>query len=109
GAAVGGRIASGVLGARPHQILGGIRYAESLGRMLGPPPAQGSILLGQRSLNRRYGILEAPLEKLRAAGKACGGTVNDAFVAALVGGMRRYHEHHGIDLGELTLALPISL
>ena len=23
--------------------------------------------------------------------------------------MRRYHEHHGIDLGELTLALPISL
>jgi WS/DGAT/MGAT family acyltransferase len=109
GAGVGGRVASGVLGARRHQVLGAIRYAESLGRMLGPPPAQGSILLEQRSLNRRYGILEVPLKDLRAAGKACGGTVNAAFVAALVGGMRRYHEHHGIDLGELTLALPISL
>jgi diacylglycerol O-acyltransferase / wax synthase len=35
--------------------------------------------------------------------------VNDAFVSAMVGGMRRYHERHGIELGELTLALPISL
>jgi WS/DGAT/MGAT family acyltransferase len=106
---IGGRIASGALHARPHQVLDAVRYAESLGRMLGPPPAQGSILLEQRSLNRRYGALEVPLEDLRAAGKATAGTVNDAFVAALVGGMRRYHEHHGIEIGELTLALPISL
>jgi WS/DGAT/MGAT family acyltransferase len=106
---IGGRIASGAVHARPDKLLGAIRYAESLGKMLGPPPAQGSILLEQRSLNRRYGILDIPLDDLRAAGRACGGTVNDAFVAALVGGMRRYHEHHGIDLGELTVALPISL
>ena len=105
----GARIASGALHARPHKVLDAIRYAGSLGRMLGPPPAQGSILLEQRSLNRRYGALEVPLDELRAAGKACGGTVNDAFVSALVGGMRRYHDHHGIELGELTLALPISL
>jgi WS/DGAT/MGAT family acyltransferase len=106
---IGGRVASSAIHARPHKLLDAIRYAESLGRMLGPPPAQGSILLEQRSLNRRYGILDVALDDLRAAGRACGGTVNDAFVAALVGGMRRYHEHHGIDLGELTLALPISL
>jgi hypothetical protein len=49
------------------------------------------------------------LADLRAAGKAAGGTVNDAFLAGLVGGMRLYHEHHGIELAELTLALPISL
>jgi WS/DGAT/MGAT family acyltransferase len=106
---IGERIASTALHARPHKVVDALRYAESLGRMLGPPPAQGSILLEQRSLNRRYGILEVALEDLRAAGKACGGTVNDAFVTALVGGMRRYHDHHGIELGELTLALPISL
>ncbi|MEA2147642.1 MAG: diacylglycerol O-acyltransferase / wax synthase [Solirubrobacteraceae bacterium] len=106
---VGARIASGALQARPHDVLEAIRYAESLGRMLGPPPAQGSILLAQRSLNRRYGVLDVALNELRTAGKACGGTVNDVFVSALVGGMRRYHEHHGIELGALTLALPISL
>jgi diacylglycerol O-acyltransferase len=106
---IGGRIASGAFHARPHQVVDAIRYAESLGRMLGPPPAQGSILLEQRSLNRRCGVVEVPLDDLRAAGKACGGTVNDAFVTALVGGMRRYHEHHGIEVAELTLALPISL
>jgi len=107
--ALGGRIASWALHARPQDAIDAIHYAESLGRMLGPPPAPGSILLEQRSLNRRYGVLEAPLDELRAAGKACEGTVNDAFVTAMVGGMRRYHEHHGIELGELTLALPISL
>jgi WS/DGAT/MGAT family acyltransferase len=106
---LGGRIASGAVHARPSTVRDALRYAESLGKMLGPPPAQGSILLEQRSLNRRYGVLEVPLGDLRAAGRACGGTVNDAFVTALVGGMRRYHEHHGIEIGELTLALPISL
>jgi WS/DGAT/MGAT family acyltransferase len=106
---ISGRVSSGALHARPRDVLDALRYAESLGRMLGPPPAPGSILLEQRSLNRRYGALEVPLEDLRAAGKACAGTVNDAFVTGLVGGMRRYHDHHGIALGELTLALPISL
>ncbi len=106
---IGGRLTSGALRTRPRDVIGAIRYTESLGRMLGSPPAPGSILLEQRSLNRRYGVLEVPLEQLRAAGKACGGTVNDAFVSAMVGGMRRYHERHGIELGELTLALPISL
>jgi WS/DGAT/MGAT family acyltransferase len=106
---IAGRIASRALRARPQDAVDAIRYAESLGRMLGPPPARGSILLEQRSLNRRYGVLEVPLDDLRAASKTSGGTVNDAFVAAMVGGMRRYHEHHSIELGELTLALPISL
>jgi diacylglycerol O-acyltransferase / wax synthase len=106
---LGGRIAGGALSLTPRKVLGAARYAESLGRMLGPPPAQGSILLEQRSLNRRFGIIELPLADLRAAGKAGGGTVNDAFLAGLVGGMRRYHQHHGVDLGELTLAFPVSL
>jgi WS/DGAT/MGAT family acyltransferase len=106
---IGGKIASAAFRARPSQLVDAIRYGESLGRMLGPPPAQGSILLEQRSLNRRYGILDVALSDLRAAGKACGGTVNDAFVTALVGGMRRYHQHHGTEVAGLTLALPISL
>jgi diacylglycerol O-acyltransferase len=95
--------------ARPSRLGSAVRYAGSLGRMLGPPPAPGSILLEQRSLGRRYQMLEVPLDQLRAAGRTAGGTVNDAFLAGIVGGMRHYHEHHGIDLRELTVAFPISL
>jgi WS/DGAT/MGAT family acyltransferase len=93
----------------PSTIVAGARYAHSLGRMLGGPPARSSVLLEQRSLGRRFGMIEIPLADLRAGGKAVGGTLNDAFLAGLVGGMRRYHEHHGIELDEFTLALPISL
>ena len=95
--------------AQPSRVRDAVEYGQSLGRMLGPPPAPGSILLEQRSLGRRYLTLEVPLNRLRAAGKAAGGTLNDAFLAALVGGMRRYHEHHGVTLQELTVAFPISL
>jgi WS/DGAT/MGAT family acyltransferase len=93
----------------PRTIVAGVRYAQSLGRMLGGPPAPSSVLLEQRGLGRRFGMVELPLADLRAAGKGAGGTLNDAFLAGLIGGMRRYHEHHGIEVDELTLALPISL
>jgi hypothetical protein len=97
------------LGRGPQSVTAGVRYAQSLARMLGNPPAPSSSLLEQRSLGRRFGMIEIPLAELRAAGKTAGGTLNDAFLAGLTGGMRRYHEHHGIDLDELTLALPISV
>jgi WS/DGAT/MGAT family acyltransferase len=106
---LGTRIASEASNMSSERVCESIHYAESLARMVGPPPARSSVLLEQRSLNRRYGTVEVPLETLRAAGRACGGTVNDAFLAGLVGGMRRYHEAHGVEQEELTLALPISL
>jgi WS/DGAT/MGAT family acyltransferase len=113
GEAIGlGRRMSGTavhVAAHPDAVLGGVRYAQSLWRMLGGPPAPASPLLGQRSLGRRFGMIEVPLDDLRAAAKAAGGTVNDAFLAGLVGGMRGYHERHGIDIRELTLSFPISL
>jgi WS/DGAT/MGAT family acyltransferase len=108
---LGGWIASKIerVAARPQSVVDAVRYLQSLGRMLGGPPAPSSVLLEQRSLGRRFGTTEIPLADLRAAGKAAGGTLNDAFLAGLTGGMRRYHAHHGIELDELTLAVPISL
>jgi hypothetical protein len=35
--------------------------------------------------------------------------VNDAFLAAVAGGMRHYHEKHGVTVGELTVTMPISI
>ena len=49
------------------------------------------------------------LADLRAAAKAAGGSVNDAYLAALSGGLGRYHEALGLPVDELPMALPVSL
>jgi len=48
-----------------------------------------------RSLRTRLDVLSVSLADLRQAARAAGGTVNDAFLAGVVGGLRRYHEKHG--------------
>ena len=37
------------------------------------------------------------------------GSLNDAFVAAVVGGLSRYHARHGAAVSELRMTLPINL
>src|SRR5262249_5516161 len=49
------------------------------------------------------------LDTLRRAARAADGSVNDAFIAALLGGFRIYHERQGTSLDELPMAMPISL
>jgi diacylglycerol O-acyltransferase / wax synthase len=86
-----------------------VGFAVSARRVLGPPPVAPSPLLRRRSLVSRTHVLEVPLADLRAAAKAAGGSVNDAYLAALSGGMGRYHEALGLPVAELPLALPVSL
>ena len=86
-----------------------VSFAESARRVLGPPPAAPSPLLRRRSLTARTHVLEVPLADLRAAAKSAGASVNDAYLAALCGGLRRYHETLGVPVDTLPLALPVSL
>jgi diacylglycerol O-acyltransferase len=87
-----------------------LRYVASLRRVLSPPPARHSPVLRPRNGKLwRFGVLECSLHDLRAAGKTAGGSVNDAFIAALLGGLRRYHEEHDVYLDELPMAMPVSL
>ena len=87
-----------------------MHYASSLRRTLSPPPAPPSPLLtGRKGTAWRFRTLECPLPDLKAAAKAAGGSLNDAYVAALLGGLRRYHEEHGVDVDELPMAMPVSL
>lgn len=86
------------------------RYGRSLRRVLTPPDAPGSPLLANRSLTWRFAALDIPFPDLRAAGKAVGGSVNDAYLAALLGGYRLYHEAMGVDPVEaIPMAIPISV
>jgi hypothetical protein len=66
-------------------------------------------LVTERGLTRRLGVHEVPMPLLREAAHRCGGALNDAFVAGVAGGLRRYHEEHGITVGDLHLTMPISL
>jgi diacylglycerol O-acyltransferase / wax synthase len=93
-----------------------VRFADSARRMLSPPPAAPSPLLRRRSLASRTVVLELPLADLRAAAKAVvvsdgrgRASVNDAYLAALCGGLGRYHEVLGVPVDALPLALPVSL
>jgi diacylglycerol O-acyltransferase len=54
-------------------------------------------------------VLEFPLADLRDAAKAVDGSVNDAYLAALCGGLGRYHQAMGVPIDALPLAIPVSL
>jgi WS/DGAT/MGAT family acyltransferase len=86
-----------------------VRFVRSLARVVGSAPAKASPLLADRGLGRRLSGLDYSVEELRAAGKAAGGTLNDAFLAGLLGGLRVYHDVHGETVGDLPIALPVSL
>ena len=62
-----------------------------------------------RGLRRRLLVLEVSLDDLKAASKAAGGSVNDGFLAAVCGGLRRYHEQLGSPVASVPMAIPISL
>jgi diacylglycerol O-acyltransferase / wax synthase len=83
--------------------------AASVYRTVRPVNRTGSPLMRKRSLLRRLGVLEVPFPQLRAAAHHCDGGLNDAFVAGVAGGLRRYHEEHGVTVGDLHLTMPISL
>jgi len=108
------RAAEQLAGSAVRALLAGPRhaadYAASLGRVMAPPPATPSRLMnsGNRAI-WRFGLLECELAELKAAACATGGTVNDVYVAAILGGLRRYHEQVGEPLGDIPMSMPVSV
>jgi diacylglycerol O-acyltransferase / wax synthase len=115
-----GNALMGTLKSAPKLISNGIRrpvptvssaaeMAASVYRTVRPVNRTGSPLMKKRSLVRRLGVLEVPFPQLRAAAHRSGGALNDAFVAGVAGGLRRYHEKRGVAVGDLHLTMPMSL
>jgi hypothetical protein len=75
---------------------------------VGQLPATPSPLLRRRGLGRRLDTLDVPLDGLRAAASAAGCSVNDAYLAGVCGGLRRYHEDLGVPVDDMTVAIPVS-
>lgn len=78
-------------------------------RLVAPVSAPLSPVLRGRGTSLRFDTLEVDLGALRAAADAAGGKVNDAFLAAVLGGLARYHAEHGADAPVLRMTLPISI
>ena len=91
-------------------VRDGVRVTGSLRRVLdadvGPP---SPLLAGRVGEPWRFGVLECPLDDLRAAAHSCGAKLNDAYLAALLGGLRRYHERSGVEIETLPVAMPVSM
>jgi len=108
-----GRLLAAVAHASAHPASaaeGALRFAGSLRRTQAPRLMPGSPLFrGRTGTSWRFGVMECALAELEAAAETAGGSVNDAYLAALLGGMRRYHERHGVELDEMSMTTPVSL
>lgn len=104
-----GSLVGGVLRNPVGQVRDAAAYAMSLSRVLADPDAPGSPLLARRSTSWRLLALDVPFRPLRAASKAHGFSVNDAYVAALLGAYRRYHEAMGQPVPAIPMAIPVSV
>jgi hypothetical protein len=94
---------------KPGALREACDYLVSARRMLATKPAAGSPILRKRSLGSRFDGFEIALAELKTASKAIGATVNDVFLAGLIGGFRRYHEQMGVKLATMPIGFPISL
>jgi WS/DGAT/MGAT family acyltransferase len=83
--------------------------ARSVSRLLAPATAPMSPLMVDRGLGRCLAMLNVGLDDLRRTGKSTEGSVNDVFLAAIIGGLNRYHERHGVVIDSLRMSLPINL
>jgi diacylglycerol O-acyltransferase len=91
---------------------GAIRYVDSARRVLSPPGVSGLPALSARGGSWRFVALDLDLDDLRTAAKSGGGSVNDAFLAALLAGFRLYHDELGVPLAgdaSMPVSVPVSV
>lgn len=86
-----------------------IANLQSMGRMLAPAFEPMSTLTTGRSLSVRFDALTLPVPELKAAAAKADAKLNDAFLAGVAGGLRRYHELHGVDVDALRMSMPINI
>src|ERR1700757_3749398 len=102
---VAGRLVGDPIGTTSDAV----KFAMSLRRVLTPPEALHSPALTGSGSGYRLDTFDVAFDDLKAAGRAAGGSVNDAFLASLLGGVRRYHETLSLTVDSIPMAIPVSL
>ena len=94
----------------PTQLIGQtVRSVQSVAKLLAPVSTPLSTVMTERGMARRLDQFDVPLDALLAAAHAAGSSLNDAFLAGISGGMRRYHDHHGAPVDALRVTMPINV
>jgi WS/DGAT/MGAT family acyltransferase len=86
-----------------------VATGQSLARFLQPVSDTLSPVMTERHLAWRYDVLELPLDAMLEAAHAAGAKHNDAFLSGVTAGLRMYHEHHGEQVDDLRVTMPISI
>lgn len=98
---------------QPRKFLGdAVRYVDSARRVLSPPAIRGLPLLSERGPSWRFVALSVGFADLRAAATSAGGSLNDAFLAALLAGFRIYAEESGEPVvadATMPVSVPVSV
>ncbi len=108
------RTAGGALGLVRHPsrvpALGrdAVELARSAMRQIVVTDPARSPLWTRRSLRRRIEVLQVPFDDAKSAAKALGGSLNDLFVAAAVGGAAAVHREVAMPIDELRISMPVS-
>jgi diacylglycerol O-acyltransferase / wax synthase len=94
----------------PSQAGDAVGLARSvLRQMVVTDPARSPLWAGRRSLTRQFEVLSVDLDRLKAVANSLGGTVNDAFVCAVAGGVGAYHREKGAEVDELRMSMPVNV
>lgn len=86
-----------------------VTTAISVGRIVEPVTSTASPVMTERSTRRHLATLDVPVDRLSAAAAAGDGTLNDAFLAGILLGMRHYHRRHGTSTDRLRVTMPVNL
>ncbi|BCO36776.1 wax ester/triacylglycerol synthase family O-acyltransferase [Mycobacterium heckeshornense] len=92
----------------PSALAGVVGHARSSVRVMSLV-AEPSPVLRQRSLACRSEALDIRLSDLQKAAIAGGGSINDAYLAGLCGGLGRYHKALGSPIDTLPVIVPVSV
>jgi WS/DGAT/MGAT family acyltransferase len=85
------------------------RGARTILKLLAPMSSPMSPVMLGRGPRQRFSAFDVDLDQLRGAARACHASINDVFLAAVTGGLRRYHDEHGSPVDQLRIDLPISI
>lgn len=103
------RASTSVLRDPVGALRGTVALAGSALRLIRPVTTTLSPVMTERSTRRTLTTLDVPLPALREAATVAGGSLNDAYLAAVLLGAARYHEAHAARLPQLRVTLPINM
>lgn len=100
----------GAAAARPQAVVASaLRYGASVRRLLAQAAPPSPELAPRTGRMWSFLTLDAPLGPLREVARLGGGTLDDAAVALVLGGLRRYHARRGSTVAEIPVGVRVSL